>query len=59
MTGPGRLIFSQQLWLNCTEMVKSFSFSPNKSKVQISSQLDSIKLESEYSSEEGEELRGL
>lgn len=50
--GLGRLIFSGELWLNCTEMVKSFPFI----QVQTSSQMESIKLESGYSSEEGEEL---
>lgn len=50
--GLGRLISSGELCLNCTEMVKSFPFI----QVQTSSRMESIKLESRYSSEEGEEL---
>lgn len=50
--GLERLIFSEELWPNFTEVVKSFPFI----QVQTSSQLESIKLENGYSSEEGEEL---
>lgn len=53
--GQKRQIFSGELWLNFTGMVKSFPFI----QIQTSFQLESIKLENGYSSEEGEELCGL
>lgn len=53
--GQDKQIFSGELWLNFTAIVKSFPFI----QIQTSFQLESIKLKNGYSSEEGEKLWGL